>query len=48
MGSHVEAETVSRLTVAQLKSYLASVGVDNTAGMRKAQLVEEVYKYYKK
>ena len=41
MGSYASSKTVQKLTVAQLRGYLGSSGVA-TAGMKKAQLVEEV------
>ncbi len=41
MGSYASSKTVQKLTVAQLRGYLGSSGVA-TAGMKKAQLVQEV------
>jgi hypothetical protein len=48
MGTHVENNTVHKLTVADLKSYLTSIAKKVTSAMKKADLVEEVYKYYGK
>ncbi len=47
MGGYVEAKTVNKLTVKDLKAYLDSVSV-STSGMKKAQLVEAVYDYFDK
>ena len=47
MGAYVEKKTVAKLTVVQLKGYLNSIDID-TAGMKKADLVNEVYKFYEK
>ena len=46
MANYVKDKTVEKLTVAVLKDYLGSIGV-NIGKMKKAELVEEVYNYYK-
>lgn len=46
INAYVESKTVQKLTVAQLKEYLTSVSIHVT-GLKKAELVEEVYKYHR-
>lgn len=45
MGSYVESKTVPKLTVQVLKDYLKANDID-VAGLKKAQLVDEVYKFF--
>ena len=46
MNSHVQAGTVKKLKVDELKAYLTSVG-ESTHGKKKDQLVEAVYDFFK-